>query len=130
MFSNSFNLTQFIDVTTDQQAKQGSTMFEDLNNPGDYYIETKSGMVYSINKTRIITNTRGKFTDEIDTTQHCINPRNIQRRGRSNGYSKLMTRTERLARIQHVSDQRANRGYRVISSSSPNEGRRSVYMPW
>lgn len=116
MFSNSFNTTQFRDVSTDEQIDNGTTMFEDLNNPGDYYIETDTGNVYRMNRTRVITTANNTFEDEINQTQHCINPRTIKRgQDRSPGYMKLTNRLDRLSRIQYSSNRRAKSGRQLVS---------------
>jgi len=116
MLSKTFNTTQFRDISTDDQIDNGITMFEDLNNPGDYYIESESGNVYRMNRTRIITNANGNFDVNVEETRYCINPRVINRGDdRSRGYMKLGNRIDRLSRIQYSSNRRATKGRRLSS---------------
>ena len=116
MFSNTFNTTQFVDVSTPRQRAAGNTMFEDLSSPGSYFIETTSGYVYSVSKQRIISNTNGRYKDSINTDQHCLNRR--IKKSKSTSYEMINNRNDRLARIQYISDQRKMQTQpRVISST-------------
>jgi hypothetical protein len=115
MFSNTFNTTQFVDVSTPRQRAAGNTMFEDLSSPGSYFIETSTGYVYSVHKQRIIINRNGSFDDMINTDQHCLNRR--IRNGKTS-YETIQNRNMRLARIQYISDQRRRRpSTKTISST-------------
>lgn len=123
MFSNTFNTTQFIDVSTDRQRAAGTTVFQDLQNPGDYYMETASGHVYRTNKQTVISQTNNLLFDvDHQTTQYCINLRNrYQGKNKPMGYTLILDRNRRLARIQYISNKR-NRlnNTRTISSTSTN----------
>lgn len=130
MFTNTFNTTQFVDVSTSRQRAQGSTVYRDLNNPGDYYLETSSGSIYRINKQIAITNDRGSFVEEQDQIQYCINPRTLYRgKNKSLGYTPIMNRNQRLARIQYVSNRRARKRANVVSSFVPKTGKLTTYIP-
>lgn len=90
MFDYNINLENFSDVSSKTQIKNGTTCLKDLKNPGRYYIETKSGLVYVINKHNlIIDNTTIKYVN-----RHCINSR-VKRYGHVKITDKLM----RIARI-------------------------------
>ena len=116
MLSKTFNTTQFRDISTDDQIDNGITMFEDLNNPGDYYIETDTGNVYRMNRTRVITNADGCFDSDVEETKYCINPRIVNRGdNQSPGYMKLGNRIDRLSRIQYASNKRSRKGRQLTS---------------
>lgn len=116
MFSNTFNTTQFVDVSTPRQRAAGNTMFEDLSSPGSYFIETSSGYVYSVSKQRIISNTNGRYKDSINTDQHCLNRR--VKKTKSTSYEMINNRNDRLARIQYISDQRKNQSQTKVINST------------
>lgn len=122
MFSNTFNTTQFIDVSTPKQRSAGNTMFRDLNNPGDYYIETTSGHVYRINRQEIITTSEDNtFSTDLNETNYCINLRNAyQGKNKPLGYNLIHDRNQRLARIQYVSDKRKSRNNNTVVASVSN----------
>ena len=130
MFSNTFNTTQFVDVSNDRQRNSGNTIYRDLNNPGDYYLETSAGTVYRINRQISITNIDGNFVEEQDQTQYCINPRTLYRgKNKSLGYTPIMNRNQRLARIQYVSNRRARKRADVTATFVPKTGQLITYIP-
>jgi len=135
MFSNIFNTTQFIDVSTDKQRSAGTTVFQDLQNPGDYYMETASGHVYRTNKQTVISQTNGCLFDvNHQTTQYCINLRNrYQGKNKPMGYSLILDRNRRLGRIQYISNKRSrlNNTMTISSISTNNDGivTSSKYFP-
>lgn len=90
MFDYNVNLENFKDVSSKTQKNNGTTCLKDLKNSGRYYIETKSGYVYVINKQNLIINNNVfKYVN-----RHCINSR-IKRFGHIKITDKLM----RIARI-------------------------------
>ena len=105
MLSNTFNTTQFISVKNDYSRK-GNTVYQDLKNPGDYYLTTPSGFVYLINSTMVIHENNNTFTRETETKRHCINPRNFS--VKSDQYKKL-NQIDMLARMQYISNKRSNK---------------------
>jgi hypothetical protein len=114
MLSQNINTTQFLNVTTPSEARQGSTVYKDLNNPGDYYKETATGHIYLIQKKQHFTSENNGsnkvFSAKTYSSTHCINSRTEYRgKNKPQGYKLLHNQLDRLARIQYVSDKRARR---------------------
>ena len=105
-----FNTTQFTDVTTTKQRRNGITCYRDNKNPGTFYTSHVSGYVRRVIKLKaeIINNlTNEKTTREIQTKYH-INP-SIKRNKESVVNKKainimLPTENMRLNRIQTQAD--------------------------
>jgi hypothetical protein len=122
MFSNTFNTTQFIDVSNPKQRAAGNTVFRDLSNPGDYYMETSSGHVYRINRQEVIVSSEDNtYSTSVNETNYCINLRNAyQGKNKPLGYALITDRNQRLARIQYFSDMRKRRNNNTVVSSTSN----------
>lgn len=124
MLSNTFNTTQFVRVQNNLSRK-GNTVYQDLKNPGDYYLTTPSGLVYIVNSTMVINESNNTFTRETETKRHCINPRNIN--VKSDQYKKL-SQIEMFARIQYISNKRSNKTRLIQYKDNINNTTKS-YIP-
>ncbi len=116
-----FNTTRFIDVTTNRQRSNGTTIFLDSNNPGVYYGSYQSGYVRRIVATQ---NTRSDLNTGETTQWNSDNIYQINRRcqtSEGNGItSVLLPRSnDRLSRIQEMAD-KFDRENEIITHTTNN----------
>ena len=102
-----FNTTRFIDVTTNRQRNNGTTMFMDSQNLGVYYGSYRSGYVRRIVATQ---QTRSDLNTGVTTQWNHDAIYQINRRccafSEGNGITSVLIprSNDRLARIQEMAD--------------------------
>mgnify|MGYP000671043004 CR=1 FL=1 len=116
-----FNTTRFIDVTTNRQRSNGTTIFLDSDNPGVYYGSYQSGYVRRIVATQ---NTQSDLNTGKTTQWNSDNIYQINRRchfTEGNGItSVLLPRSnDRLSRIQEMAN-KFDRENEIITHTNDN----------
>ena len=110
-----FNTTRFVDVSTNTQQNNGTTVFHDTENPGVFYASYSSGNVRRIIRTTTQTSSPFDSTSSNHTSNYSINSRSIS--NESNTVIPIRSVSGRLARIAEMADKFNTRRGSIVTTT-------------